>query len=124
MFPTALDPGVYSASNINEYQIQKNNISWEKSTAGVLRLTTLPHGSKKTLFLCGASFLKLCTKLMLHCNHRSGHFKTEHTENLLLLRRHFGTWSLGPAVSTRNELLVANEKLGEFPLLTMYVMTV
>jgi hypothetical protein len=25
----ALDPGVYSASNINEYQKQKNNVSWK-----------------------------------------------------------------------------------------------
>jgi hypothetical protein len=30
----ALGPGVYSASNRNEYQKQKNNIPWEKSAAG------------------------------------------------------------------------------------------
>jgi len=32
---------------------------------------------------------------MLHCNHRSGHLKTEHTESLFLLRRHLGNrpWS-------------------------------
>ena len=28
----------------------------------------------------------------LHCNHRSGHLKTEHTESLSLLRRHLGNW--------------------------------
>jgi hypothetical protein len=28
--------------------------------------------------------LNRCTKLTLHCNHRSGHLKTEHTENLFL----------------------------------------
>jgi hypothetical protein len=39
------------------------------------------------------SFFKLCTKLTLHCNHRSGHLKTEHTESLLLLWRHLGNWS-------------------------------
>jgi hypothetical protein len=30
----ALSPGVYSASNINEYQKQKNNVSGEWSAAG------------------------------------------------------------------------------------------
>ena len=30
-------------------------------------------------------FSKPCTKLTLHCNHRSGHLKTEHTESLYLL---------------------------------------
>ena len=33
-----------------------------------------------------------CTKITLHCNHRSGHLKTEHTESLFLLRRHLGIW--------------------------------
>ena len=28
----------------------------------------------------------------VHCNHRSGHIKTEHTQNLFLLRRHLGNW--------------------------------
>ena len=37
-------------------------------------------------------FSKPCTKLTLHCNHRSGHLKTEHTESLFLLRRHLGNW--------------------------------
>ena len=37
-------------------------------------------------------FSKACTKLTLHCNHRSGHLKTEHTESLFLLRRHLGNW--------------------------------
>jgi hypothetical protein len=32
--PAALGPGVYSASNRNEYQKQKNNVSGEQSTAG------------------------------------------------------------------------------------------
>jgi hypothetical protein len=33
-----------------------------------------------------------CTKLTLHCNHRSGHLKTEHTESPFLLRRHLRNW--------------------------------
>ena len=37
-------------------------------------------------------FSKPCTKLTLHCNHRSVHLKTEHTESLFLLRRHLGNW--------------------------------
>ena len=45
-------------------------------------------------------FSKPCTKLTLHCNHRSGHHKTEHTESLFLLRRHLGNWPRSPAVST------------------------
>jgi hypothetical protein len=34
-------------------------------------------------------------------------------------RRHLGNWSRGPAVSMKSELLVAHEKLGQFPLLTV-----
>jgi hypothetical protein len=82
------------------------------------------HGLKKTLLLCSASFLKPCTKLTLHCNHRSGHLKSEHKERLLLLQRHLGNWSHGPAISMRSELFVAHEKLGQFPLLTVYVVPV
>ena len=37
-------------------------------------------------------FSKPCTKLTLHCNHRSGHLKTEHTQSVFLLRRHLGNW--------------------------------
>jgi hypothetical protein len=63
-------------------------------------------------------FFKPCTKLTLHCNHRSGNLITEHTESLLLLRRHLGNWSRGSAISMKSELLVAQEKLGQFPQLT------
>ena len=69
-------------------------------------------------------FSKPCTKLTLHCNHRSGHLKTEHTENLFLLRRHLVNWPRVPAVSMRSELLVAHEKLTQLPLLTVYVVPV
>jgi len=69
-------------------------------------------------------FSKPCKKLTLHCNHRSGHLKTEHTESLFLLRRHLGNWPHGPAVSMRNALLVAHEKLGQLLLLTVYVVPV
>ena len=62
--------------------------------------------------------------VLLHCNHRSGHLKTEHTENPFLLRRHLGNWPSGQAVSMRSELLVAHEKLGQLPLLTVYVVPV
>jgi hypothetical protein len=57
-------------------------------------------------------FFNPCAKITLHCNHRSGHLKTEHTESLLLLRRHLDYCSRRPAVSMRNELLVAPERLG------------
>jgi hypothetical protein len=64
---------------------------------------------------------KPCTTLTLHRNHRSGQVKTEDTDSLPLLRRHLGNWSRGPAVSIGSELLVAHEKLGQFPLLAVYV---
>jgi len=64
------------------------------------------------------------TKLTLHCNHRSGHLKTEHTESLFLLGRHLGNWPRGPAVSMRSKLLVAHEKLGQLLLLMVYVVPV
>ena len=64
------------------------------------------------------------SKLTVHCNHRSGHLKTEHTESLFLLRRHLGSWSRGPAVSMRSELLVEHEKFGQLTLLTVYVVAV
>jgi len=59
------------------------------------------------------------TKLTRHCNHRSGHLKTELTESLFLLRRHLRNWPRGPAVSMRSELLVAHEKLGQLLLLAV-----
>jgi hypothetical protein len=34
ILPAALDPRVYSASNKNEYQKHKNNVSGEQSAAG------------------------------------------------------------------------------------------
>ena len=36
----------------------------------------------------------------LHCKHRSGHLRTEHTRSLFLLRRHLGNWPLSRAAST------------------------
>jgi hypothetical protein len=69
-------------------------------------------------------FFKPCTKLKRHCNPISGHCITENTESLLLLRRHLKNWPRGPAVSMRRELFVAHERLGQFPLLTVYVVPV
>jgi hypothetical protein len=63
-------------------------------------------------------------EITLHCNHRSGHLKTEHTESLLLLQRHLLNWPRGHAVSLRSEQLVAHEKLGQLPPLTVYVVPV
>jgi hypothetical protein len=36
ILPAALGSGVYSASNINEYQKEENNVSGEYSAAGAL----------------------------------------------------------------------------------------
>ena len=49
------------------------------------------QGLGKTHHAC-CVFSKPCTKLTLHCNHRSGHLSAEHTESLFLLGRHFGKW--------------------------------
>jgi hypothetical protein len=72
----------------------------------------------------GASFQDVITVLTLHCNHRSGHLKMEHTESLFLLRRHFRNWPHDPAVSMRSELRVAHENLGQLSLLAVYVVPV
>ena len=83
--------------------------------------------SRKRLSVCSVlRFPDLwlqCSASFVHCNHRSGHFKTEHTESLFLLR-HVGNWPRGPTVSMRSELLVAHEKLGQLPMLTVYVVPV
>jgi hypothetical protein len=63
-------------------------------------------------------------KLTLPCNYRSGHPKYEHTVRHLLMRRHLGNWSRGPAVSMRSELLVEYEKRGQLLLPTVYVVPV
>ena len=52
---------------------------------------TVKHGLEKTQHTW-CVFSKPCTKLTLHCNHRPGHLKTEHTEGLFLLWRHLGNW--------------------------------
>jgi hypothetical protein len=74
--------------------------------------------------LSATSSYKPCTKLTLHCNQTSGHLKMENTENLFLLRCYLEDWHRGPAVSMRSELLVEHEKLGQLPLLTVYVLPV
>jgi hypothetical protein len=73
---------------------------------------------------CATSSSKPYTKLALHCNHRSGHLKTEHTERLFLLRRPLGIWPRDPAVNMRSQLLVVHQKLRQLPLLTVYVVPV
>ena len=45
----------------------------------------------------------------LHCNHRSGHLKTEHIESLFLLRRH-----LGNRPGSKNEKRAAGSAWGSW----------
>jgi hypothetical protein len=47
-----------------------------------------------------------------------------HDLELLVALNHLGNWPRGSAVSMKSELLVAHEKLGELPLLTVYVVPV
>jgi hypothetical protein len=48
------------------------------------------HRLKKTLFLSGASFLNHARNSRCTVMIDDGHHKMEHTESLLLLRRHLG----------------------------------
>ena len=83
-------------------------------TAGPRRQFRRWRRNMKSLYVCSVlrcpDLWLQCTKLALHCNHRSGHLKTEHTESLFLLRLHLGNWPRGPAVSMTSELLVSHEK--------------
>ena len=74
------------------------------TSSSLLMLTAGPRGqfprwrrSRKRLSVCPVlrcpDLWLQCTKLTLHCNHRSGHLKTEHTDSFFLLRRHLGNWS-------------------------------
>ena len=105
------------------------------TSSTLLMLTAGPWGqfprwrrSRKTLSVCSVlncpDLWLQCAKLTLHCNHRSGHLKTEHTESLSLLRRHLVNWPRGPTISMKIELLLAHAKLGQLPLLTVYVLPV
>jgi hypothetical protein len=75
----------------------------------VLALT----GCRNWIFeICNVITRKMYFSNCARNSHRSGHIKTEHAESLLLLGRHLGNWSRGPAVSMRSELVVAHEKRG------------
>ena len=104
-----------AAGPISKMALQKENafcvLRFEVSRSVI----TVQHGLEKTHH-AWCVFFKPCTKLLLHCNHRSGHLKTEHTESLLLLRRHLVKW---PSSKQKSELPVAHEKLGELQLLTV-----
>jgi hypothetical protein len=111
--------------NPRAYCGRKNYVNLKITSLGIEpRPSSLLHSALTTTLLCGAPFFKPFTKLTQHCNHRSGYLKTNHTERLLLLRRHFENWSRSPAVSMRGGLLVAHEKRGQFVLLAMYVVLV
>jgi len=73
------------------------------NNSSLLILTPGPRGqfprwcrSRKRLSVCSVlrcpNLWLQCSVSFLHCNHRSGHLKTEHTESLYLLRRHLGNW--------------------------------
>jgi hypothetical protein len=63
---------------------------------------------------------EFCARFKKDAPHKNN-VKTEHIESLLLLQRHLGNWPFGAAVSMRSELLVSHGRLGQFPLLTVYV---
>jgi hypothetical protein len=53
ILPVALGPRVYSASNRNDYQKQKNDVSGEKSSGRRVRLTALPPSVSRLSRQCG-----------------------------------------------------------------------
>ena len=117
-----------AVSKINKKFI--SHLTQAKRTPSAAATVQVSHALPAVRFSClmrghaWCVFSKPCAKLTLHCNHSSGHLKTEHTESLFLLRRHLGNWPRGPALSMRSELLVTHEKLGQLPLLTVYVVPV
>jgi hypothetical protein len=58
ILPAALGPEVYSASNRNEYQKQKNNnVSGGLNASGAKGLTTLPPSVSRLSRQCGIALL-------------------------------------------------------------------
>jgi hypothetical protein len=53
ILPATLAPGVYLASNRNEYKKQKNNVSEEKSYGWCVKLKTLPPSVSQLSRHCG-----------------------------------------------------------------------
>jgi hypothetical protein len=53
IFPAALGPGVYSASNRNEYQKQTNNVAGVIERGRCIGLTTLPPSVSRLSRQCG-----------------------------------------------------------------------
>ena len=84
-----------------------------QSAAATVQVSHALPAVRSLVLTAWCVFSKPCMKLTLYCNHRCGHLKTEHTESLSLLRRHLGNWP-------RSKY----EKLGQLPLLTVYVVAV
>jgi hypothetical protein len=53
IFPAALGSGIYSASNISDYQMQKNNVSERVGSGRCVGLTTLPPSVSQLCRHCG-----------------------------------------------------------------------
>jgi hypothetical protein len=84
IIPTALCPGVYSASNRNEYQKQKNPVSGSRAWPVRKRLTTLPPSVSRLSRQCGV--------LNISQRHRSAQPVTEVA--LLLLFTLYAVWGI------------------------------
>ena len=100
------------------------------TSSSLFMLTAGPRGQfprwrrrRKTLSVC--SVLR-CPDLWLPCSVSFVHGleKTHHAWCVFSKPCHLGNWPRGPAVNMRSELLVAHEKLGQLPLLTVYVVSV
>jgi len=71
-------------------------ITWWSNTQGIhkrmVRFKKLTRNLFLTLQGCNVNSQQNNCPSFVHCNHRYGHLKTEHTESLVLLRRHLGNW--------------------------------
>jgi hypothetical protein len=102
-----------SSRPLSKHEKRTAGSAWETWTVAAADGVRCAHGAS---FLNRALQLYCCTVITdLDPSIRSTQ------KALFLLRHHLWNWPRCPSVRMRSELLVMHEKLGQFPLLTVYV---